>query len=88
MPSIHNTTKRPLAISLPGGKKLRLGPRQTGQVAPKALEHPPLKKMIEAGEVEVADEGRQSGGGGGGSRQPRPGRRNPAAGGIRHTGDR
>ena len=88
MPSIHNKTKRPVAVPLPGGKKLRLGPLQTGQVTPKALEHPPLKKLIETGDIEVTGDERRRGEGTSGSKRPTSGRDNRGAGGIRHTGDR
>ena len=88
MSSIHNKTNRPLVVPLPGGKKLRLGPLQTGQVTPKALEHPPLKKLIEAGELELTDGGRQTGEATSSSKPPTSGRNNPGTGGIRYTGDR
>ena len=81
---IKNKTNRPLSIALPGGKKLHLGPKKTGQIAANAAEHPALKKLIEAGDVELADEhnrfsddapgartggGERSGHGGGGPRR-------------------
>jgi len=56
---IKNTTKRPLKIGLPEGKKLFLGPGAKGNVSNKALEHPPLMKLIECGDVEVL--GKESG---------------------------
>ena len=46
---IVNKTQKPVAVPLPGGKKLRLGPGKTGQITPKAAEHAPLKKLIEEG---------------------------------------
>ena len=63
---ITNKTRKPLSLPLPGGKRLFLGPGKTGQVSPKALEHPPLAKLLEAGDVETAAGGskRQDGGGG------------------------
>ena len=85
-----NKTKRPLRVPLPGGKKLHLGPGKTGQISPKAAEHPPLKKLIEAGEIEVVGSGRtQTGGGTGGGGAPGSSQRDaPGGGGVRHTGDR
>ena len=53
---IKNKTNRPLSISLPGGKTLHLGPRKKGQIAANAVDHPPLKKLVDAGEIEIADE--------------------------------
>ena len=87
---IINKTKRPLKIPLPGGKKLFLVPGKPGQISPKAADHPPLVKMVEAGEVELVDSGKSQGSSGSGSR----GGVNPAksaqggSGGVRHTGDR
>ncbi len=86
---VTNKTRRPLAIPLPGGKKLRLGPLKTGQIAPKAADHPLVKKLIEAGEIEIVGDGRTKGsgslgsGGGGSSSQT-----DSSSGGVRHTGDR
>jgi hypothetical protein len=87
MPTLLNKTRRALAIPLPGGKKLRLGPFQSGQVKPKALEHPPLKKLIEAGDIELTGDKQGHGESTANSKRPTPGRHNPGAGGIRHTGD-
>jgi hypothetical protein len=53
---IKNKTNRPLAIPLPRGKILHLGPKKKGQIAANAAEHPALKKLVEAGEIELADE--------------------------------
>lgn len=75
-------------MPLPKGKKLRLGPFQIGQVTPKALEHPPLKKLIEAGEIELTGDGQQHGESKGGPQAPPSGRTPPSTGGIRYTGDR
>jgi hypothetical protein len=86
---ISNKTKRPLRIPLPGGKKLHLGPGRTGQISPKAIDHPALKKLIDDGEVEIVGGGRSQGtgdSGSGASMTPSTGR--SSQGGVRHTGDR
>ena len=92
MPSLRNKTKKPLTVPLPGGKKLRLGPGKTGQVTPKALEHPAVQRLAEEGELEIieADGPRARGGAGGasGGRGPAPGREPSAGGGIQQSGDR
>ena len=88
MPSINNKTRKPLTVQLPGGKKLRLGPLQTGQVTPKALEHPPLLKLLESGVLEIAIEGRKRNSGGGGARGLAPGSGRTPTGGVQHSGDR
>ncbi len=51
-----NRTRRPVKISLPGGKTLFLGPSHRGQVHDDALDRPAFKKLIETGEIEVLDE--------------------------------
>jgi len=56
MKTIINKTRKPLKISLGAGKTLFLGAMRQAAVRPAALEHPPLKKLIDAGEIEVADE--------------------------------
>ncbi|MCP3917777.1 MAG: hypothetical protein GY711_19710 [bacterium] len=86
---ISNTTKLPLRVPLPGGKKLHLGPGRTGQVSPKAADHPPLKKLLDEGKIEIMGGGRSKGSsspGSGGSVKPSQGA--PSSGGVRHTGDR
>lgn len=57
MKTITNKTHRPLRVPLPQGKVLHLGPSQTGEIADSAEDHPPLKAMIDGGEVEVRQGG-------------------------------
>ena len=54
---ITNKTKTPLSVPLPAGKKLFLGPGKTGQITRKAAERPAVLKLVEAGDVEIAEEG-------------------------------
>jgi hypothetical protein len=68
MRSVTNKTNKPLAVPLPRGKVLRLGPRKTGQISSDDLDHPPLKKLAEAGEIEIHEEGHVPTQGGGGSK--------------------
>ncbi len=89
MATITNKTRKPLSIPLPGGKKLRLGPLKSGEISPKAVDHPPLKKLIEAGEVEIfgpEQKSRRAGDSGKGSPPSSGGQGH--GGGIRRTGDR
>ena len=58
--NISNKTPKVISVSLVGGKKLHLGPGKTGQISPKAAELPALKKLIEAGDIEVLDGGRNT----------------------------
>ena len=48
MTTIANKTPRAIAVPLPRGKKLHLGPGKTGQIAANDSEHPPFKKLVEA----------------------------------------
>lgn len=59
MKDIRNATTRPLRVPLPQGKVLHLNPKSDGQVPAAALEHPPFRKLVEAGEIEVLGEGAQ-----------------------------
>ena len=53
--SILNKTAGALRVPLPHGKALRLGPHRTGQVSHHDLDHPPLKKLIDNGTIEMTD---------------------------------
>jgi hypothetical protein len=68
MRSVTNKTNKPLAVPLPRGKILRLGPRKTGQISSDDLDHAPLRKLAESGQIEIHEEGHTppSAGGGGG----------------------
>ena len=57
MTTIVNKTHGPLRVSLPRGKTLHLGPGQTGQIANQDLEHLAVKRLIDAGKIEVQDLG-------------------------------
>lgn len=57
MKEIKNTGHAPLRVPLPQGKTLHLGPLHTGQVTASALEHPPFKKLVEDGKLEILGEG-------------------------------
>jgi hypothetical protein len=85
---ISNKTKRPLRVPLPGGKKLHLGPGRTGQIAPKAAEHPPVKALLDAGDLEIVGKGRSQGTGSSGGSGLKSSEGGGAGGGVRHTGDR
>lgn len=57
MTTISNKTRRPLSVPLPRGKTLHLGPGKSGEIASTASAHPQLKKLVDAGEIEILDEG-------------------------------
>jgi len=85
---VLNKTRRPLSVPLPGGKKLHLGPGRTGQISPKAADHPPLLKLVEAGELEIQGRRGRSKGRGGSNKGLSGGQGHSPSGGIRHVGDR
>jgi hypothetical protein len=86
--NITNKTRKPLNVPLPGGKRLFLGPGKTGQVSPKALEHPALAKLLEAGDIETSDRGPKPQESGGGSTGSYPGPRHTGPSARRQSGDR
>lgn len=89
MKTVVNKTQRPLAVPLPGGKTLRLGPRGIGQIATSAAEHQPIKKLVESGAIEITDEPPARTGGFGGARRYGAGAPGHATGGGgRRSGDR
>jgi hypothetical protein len=89
MRSVTNKTNKPLAVPLPRGKLLRLGPRKTGQISSDDVEHPPLKKMAEAGDIEIHEEGHSpQGGGGGGNAGPTGAQGGHVTAGGHRSGDR
>ena len=89
MPTISNKTLKAIAVPLPRGKKLHLGPGKTGQIAANASEHPPLKELIEAGKIEIVNDSPESvaaGAGGKAGRYFMPGHGSSRVG--RRGGDR
>ena len=57
MKIISNRTRKPIKIPLPGGKFLYLGPLKTGQIADHTADRPAVRKLVEAGEIEILGEG-------------------------------
>ena len=89
MAAVTNKTGKPLSIPLPRGKRLHLGPRKSGQISSHDIEHPALKKLVDAGAIEVlAEDSALTGGEGGGThgRGLAPG--HTAGRGGRRSGDR
>jgi len=85
---ITNKTKKPLSISLPAGKKLFLGPGKSGQITQKAAERPAVVAMVEAGEVELSEEGIKRQGGGNAGSGVSNASRHGGSGAMRQSGDR
>ncbi len=55
MKTILNMTIKPIKVPLPKGKSLRLGPKASGMVRDEAADHGAVKRMVEAGTIEVHD---------------------------------
>src|SRR5207247_9232657 len=84
MAAVTNKTGKPLSIPLPRGKTLHLGPRRSGQISSHDLEHPALKRLVDAGAIEIVAEDSGPGGGDGGGSQggaPRGGHAGGGGGG-------
>jgi hypothetical protein len=90
MKTLTNKTRKPLNVPLPRNKTLHLGPGKTGQISSEAAEHPQLKKLGDAGEIEVFDDGHPgpSGGAGGGGKGRPSFQGHPARSGSHRSGDR
>jgi hypothetical protein len=89
MTAVNNKTQRPLSVPLPGGKTLHLGPGKTGQISAKAVEDPRLKKLVDAGELEVVDDDPRSATGAGAGKRGRGFMLgHTSGGGGRRSGDR
>ena len=88
---VTNKSKKPLIVPLPGGKRLFLAPGKTGQVTPKALDHPPVAKLIESGDLKSAVGSQGPSNRGQGKLSGPPGGNSSAKGGsgaARQSGDR
>ncbi len=57
MKTILNKTRKPIKVPLAGGKVLHLGPSKTGQIADRASAAPGVKRLVDAGEIEIVGEG-------------------------------
>jgi hypothetical protein len=89
MKTVANKTQKPLSIPLPRGKTLHLGPGKTGHISSEAAEDQRLKKLVDAGEVEVFDEAPAPTWGTGGGGKTRPSfYGHSASSGGRRSGDR
>ena len=88
MATVSNKTQKPLSVPLPGGKTLHLGPGRSGEIASKACEHAQLKKLVEAGEIEILGEGLRPSDGIRGARTGRPSMGHASGISGRRSGDR
>jgi hypothetical protein len=87
--NITNVAKHSISVSLPKGKKLFLGPGKSGQITAKAAQHPPLMKLVEAGELEIdAEVSHKSGSSFDGAAGRGKGQSGGSGSEIRRTGNR
>ena len=70
MKTVINKTHLPVRIPLPRGKALHLGPKKTGQIRDEDASHAALKKLVDAGEIEIVEGGRREAAATGGATPP------------------
>jgi hypothetical protein len=70
MKTVINKTRAPLRVPLPRGKSLHLGPGKTGEIRDGDTDHAGLKKLVEAGKLEIVEGGHQESGVAGGTTAP------------------
>lgn len=58
--NIKNKTSRAITVPLPRGKKLHLGPGLSGQINDKASDYPKFVALVESGDLEILDGGRNA----------------------------
>jgi len=58
MKTVRNKTHRPLRVHLSRGKTLHLGPLKEGQISVHDEEAGGVQRLLEAGELEILDEGK------------------------------
>jgi hypothetical protein len=88
MKVVSNKSHRPLAVPLPRGKTLHLGPGKTGEISSKDAEHPALLKLVEAGQLEILGEGERAHDVAGNSKIGRGVTSGHGPGTVRSSGDR
>jgi hypothetical protein len=57
MKEVRNLTHAPLKIHLPEGKVLHLGPGKTGRISDHAAQAPAVRRLVDAGELQIIGEG-------------------------------
>ena len=56
MKTIVNKTRRPLKIKLSQGRMLHLGPTKEGRIGAQDAGREAVKRLVEAGEIEIFDD--------------------------------
>lgn len=57
MKTVRNTTHRPLRVHLSRGRTLHLGPLKEGQISVHDVDAGGVKRLVEAGELEILGDG-------------------------------
>ncbi len=57
MKTVRNKTRRPLRVRLSRGKTLHLGPLKEGRISVHDVAAGGVQRLVEAGELEILDEG-------------------------------
>jgi len=70
MKTVINKTRAPLKVPLPRGKSLHMGPGKSGQIRDEDADHAGLKKLVEAGKLELVEGGHHDAGVAGGTTAP------------------
>ncbi len=60
MKTIRNRSRQPLRVRLSRGKVLHLNPGREGQIAAHDVEFEGVRRLVEAGELEIVGEGSQT----------------------------
>ena len=60
MKTVRNKTHRPLRVRLSRGKTLHLGPLKEGQISVHDVAAGGVKRLVEAGELEILADGAQT----------------------------
>ena len=61
MKTIVNKTRRPLRVKLSQGRVLHLGPSKEGRIGTHDAERESVKRLVDAGDVEIFDDSARSG---------------------------
>lgn len=57
MKTVVNKTNAPVRVSLPRGKALHLGPKKSGEIRDEDESYAGVKKLVDAGTIEVLEGG-------------------------------
>jgi len=85
--TVTNKTRKPLSVPLARGRRLYLGPGNSGEIASNDAEHPAVKALVDNGTIEIV-RSRSHSGAAGTDRRGRPLHGYASGSGPRRSGDR